>query len=103
MILNEARRSARYSREEIDALDFSGKPPDAGQLSRQWKQILLQGEELIALLPVETVGTCVLDSGGSLFKGGAETLREELKKKAVIFHRGSIRGAFPVFPEASGS
>lgn len=98
MILEEARRTARYSREEVEALDFQGPPPDAAALSRQWKRMLAEAREIIEILPVEGVGTCVLDASGSVFRGDSGTLRNELTRGSIVFHHGSIRGAFPAFP-----
>lgn len=98
LILNEAVRSGRYSRDEISSLDFGGPPPDAGVLAREWKRMLAQAGELISSLPVEKVGTCVLDAAGGLFRGDPAALKRRMALGQILFHPGSIRGAFPSFP-----
>jgi hypothetical protein len=98
LILNEANRSGRYTHEEIASLGFKGPPPDAGSLAQEWKRMLAQAGKIIALLPYEKVGTCVLSASGGLFRGDPSQLENQLRTDAVIFHPGSIRGAFPSFP-----
>jgi hypothetical protein len=93
-ILQEAARSARYSAVEIAALAFDGPPPDAADLSRQWHAALRDAAEIVALLPYQKVGQCVL-RGTDLFRGDAVALREALARGEIRFHAGSIRGAFP--------
>jgi hypothetical protein len=95
MVLAEARRSGRYTALEIEELAFEGSPPDAGDLSRRWAAMLRVAEATIELLPAEHVGTCVLDPGSGLFKGGPPELRQAMGSGRLVFHRGSIRGAFP--------
>lgn len=94
-LLNETRRSSHYSVEEISQLSFSGPAPDASALGRQWHEIQKEAEEIIALLPAEEAGTCVLDDGANLFRGGPEILADALETNIVRFHHGTIRGAFP--------
>lgn len=94
-ILEQARRSTRYSAAEISALSFAGSPPDAGDLSRRWHTILDEANELVAALPPSEVGKCVLDSDGQLFKGDISHLHSALSRNVVRFHEGSIRGALP--------
>jgi hypothetical protein len=98
LILNEAVRSARYTREEISALDFEGPSPDAGDLSREWKKMISQAAEIIALLPPEKMGTCVLDKSMGLFRGDSDALKKHLESGGIRFHPGRIHGAFPSFP-----
>jgi len=93
-ILQEAGRSARYSKVEIEALAFNGPAPDAVDLSRQWHAALQSAAEIVALLPYQNVGQCVL-RGGELFRGEGAALRETLARGEIRFHPGSIRGAFP--------
>lgn len=50
-ILDHVARTARYSREEIDALAFAGRRPSAGDLSRTWHSMLDEARELVAALP----------------------------------------------------
>jgi hypothetical protein len=98
LILSEASRSARYTQEEVDALDFEQGPPDAAALSKSWKVMLGEAAAIAAVLPAEKVGTCVLGASGSLFRGDAGVLKHALEESEIRFHRGSIRGAFPAFP-----
>lgn len=93
-ILQEAGRSARYSAAEIAALAFDGPAPDVVALSHQWHAALQNAARIVALLPYQNVGQCVL-RGGELFRGGAEALREALVRGEIRFHSGSICGAFP--------
>ena len=94
-ILEEARRTARYSDAEIRALDFGGEVPDARELARTWKAQLESARLVLEILPAEEAGRAVLDSSGRLFRGGPEDLRQALLSKQLIFHPGAIRGAFP--------
>lgn len=93
-ILQEARRSARYSAGEIAALAFDGPPPDAAELSRRWHAALENAAQIVALLPYEYTGQCVL-RGGELFRGDGAALREALGRRQIRFHAGTIRGALP--------
>ncbi len=93
-ILEQARRGSRYSRAEIETLDYDGDPPDAAELSAEWRQVLSIAEQMIELLPVEQVGTCVLDQT-TLFKGDVRALRQALAEGRLTFREGSIGGAFP--------
>ena len=93
-ILQEARRSARYSAVEIAALAFDGPAPDATDLSHQWHAALEDATQIVALLPYRNVGQCVF-RGGELFRGNGAALREALARDEIRFHAGSIRGAFP--------
>jgi len=94
LVLAEAGR-ARYSSPEIDELAFDGPRPEAGALSREWAGMVKEAAPVIDLLPAETVGTCVLERAGALFRGSVEALRASLAGNRVIFHSGTIRGAFP--------
>lgn len=93
-ILLEARRSARYSNAEIAALAFDGPPPDAAALSFQWHAVLETAANVVAALPYENVGQCVLRHG-ELFRGNGTDLRAAVAHGEIHFHAGSIRGAFP--------
>jgi hypothetical protein len=93
-ILQEAGRSARYSAVEIAALVFNGPAPDAAELSHHWHAALGNATQIVAMLPYQKVGQCVL-RGGKLFRGDAAALREVLARGEIRFHAGSIRGAFP--------
>ena len=54
-----------------------------------------EAESLIEVLPAETLGTCVLDRAGGLFRGGPAEARDALTAGRLLFHPGTIRGAFP--------
>jgi len=94
-ILEHAGRSGHYSEAEVAELSFSSDPPDAMELSRRWHTILQVSEELIAALPAEEAGKCVLTSAGALFRGGIGEFEPALERREIRFHPGSIRGAFP--------
>jgi hypothetical protein len=94
-ILEEAGRTSRYSAIELCGLDYDGDPPDPGELSRMWRAQMDQARLVVAMLPAAQVGRAVLDSTGRLFRGGADPLREALGSGSLLYHAGSIRGAFP--------
>jgi len=54
-ILHEARRSSRYSDEEIASLAFDGRAPTAGDLSRRWRTALDAAARTVDDLPAEHV------------------------------------------------
>lgn len=94
-ILEQAGRSARYSASEIAALSFDGPPPDAGELSRRWHAMLGEAHEIVALLPPEQAGRCVVDSRGELFVGTLDGARAAISAGLLRFHEGRIHGAWP--------
>jgi len=94
-ILEQAARTARYSRSEVDALAFDGPHPDVAVLSRTWHAILAAARETIDLLPGEHVGTAVLDAEGKPYHGAIDTLQTALPRGEVYFHAGRIKGALP--------
>ncbi len=94
-ILEGAARSGRYSVEEVTQLAFASDPPDAVQLARSWHQLLDSARQVVALLPPDEVGTCVLDRSGGLFRGSPSELPGSLRDGRLLFHRGRIRGALP--------
>jgi hypothetical protein len=94
-ILAEARRTSRYSVDEVRQLAFSGPPPDAADLARRWTALLAAAAQVHDLLPPEEVGKCVLSSAGDLFRGGPDELRAALADARLRFHAGRIRGAYP--------
>jgi hypothetical protein len=94
-IIESAARSGRYSREEVSQLAFSGTPPDAAGLARTWHAMLATARTVIAILPPEQAGTCVLDADADLLLAGPSELPSLLSSRRVTFHRGSIRGAWP--------
>ncbi|HUE84241.1 MAG TPA: hypothetical protein VMM84_19220, partial [Pyrinomonadaceae bacterium] len=98
-ILEQAGRSARYSKSEIDALSFAGPPPNPAELSRSWHVMLIEARELVAVLPPAETGKCVLDQKGNLYSGDPQDLRVGLTKGTVRFHEGRIYGALPIVSE----
>ena len=98
-ILEQARRSSRYSQEEISALAFEGAPPDATRLSRRWHEALEAADTIVARLPAPHVGQAVLTHDGRLFAGDLAALDRALAGDGLIFHPGRIGGALP---EATG-
>lgn len=94
-ILEHAARSGRYSRAEVESLDFAGGVPDAGVLASQWHAALQEGRTLVRALPPDEVGKCVLSRDGELFREGPESLGDALTRGGLLFHAGRIRGAWP--------
>jgi hypothetical protein len=94
-ILEQAARSARYSEAELRGLDFEGEAPSAAELSHRWHAALETARETVALLPAREAGRAVMIRDGGLFRQGPESLREALRKETLVYHEGSIGGAFP--------
>ncbi len=99
-ILEQAGRSARYTQNELDGLAFAGPPPDLATAARAWHAMIGQAREIVGLLPADEAGKCVLDRRGLLYVGAPERLRADLAGGALVFHEGSIRGAFPTLAGA---
>jgi hypothetical protein len=95
-IVEHAARSARYSALEVASLAFDGPPPDAGDLSRRWHAAVDQARVLLALLPAEHAGECVLDPNGELLRGSSEDIARAVRSSAVQYRQGSLRGVLPV-------
>ena len=95
-LLSEARRSGRYSQAELDELSFDGKIPDAGVLGSRWHAVLKEAEQLCRLLEEAESGVCVLEKDGNLCHRSPADLPSALAEGRLLFHRGSIKGAFPV-------
>jgi hypothetical protein len=98
-IVEQAKRSGRYTQQEVALLSFEGPPPDARRLAGSWHAMLREAEELISALPPEAAGTCVMDREGKLYSGAPAELLEQLRAGALRFHAGSIRGSFPQIVE----
>ncbi|MBP7050030.1 MAG: hypothetical protein KBE65_03355 [Phycisphaerae bacterium] len=94
-ILEEAGRSGRYTAAELEGLSFEGSPPDLAGLLRKWRSMLQEGREIVAVLPAGRVGACVLQREGDLYRGNPAQLRQNLAAGDLVFHTGSIRGAYP--------
>jgi hypothetical protein len=93
-ILEQAGRSARYSEDEVAALAFDGRAPDAADLSRRWHRMLTEATAIVKALPSAESGHCVLEAG-RLFRGAPVELQEALGAGRLSFHPGRIRGALP--------
>lgn len=94
-ILEQARRSSRYTNDEISSLSFEGPTPEAADLSRRWRNVLHAAQQIIDRLPAERVGSAVLTSEGELFRGSAPELTRALDSDRLAFHNGVIGGAWP--------
>jgi hypothetical protein len=94
-LVEHAARTARYSSEEVATLAFAGPPPNAADLSRRWHAEIAAARDIVAALPFQEAGKCVLDPVGMLFLGPAPALANALARGGLQFHAGSIRGAFP--------
>ncbi len=95
LILQEAKRSSHYTSADLAELDFSSSPPRIEDLASQWREILREGEKLIALLPADEAGKCILGKNGELYNGTPEELSDALTEDHLILHSGTIKGAFP--------
>lgn len=94
-ILDFAARSSHYSAEEISELDFGSSPPSAARLSEAWREMLSEAGEIVAALPPEKAGCCVLRGDGVLLSVRPEELPGLLERGEILFHAGRLRGAFP--------
>ncbi|MFW5744054.1 MAG: hypothetical protein ACOC2D_12335, partial [Spirochaetota bacterium] len=93
-LLAVAKRQ-RYSRAELASLDFDGETPDAQELGRRWHTILAAADRICETLPADHVGTCVATRNGELCRTDGEALEHALAEGALVFHEGSIGGAWP--------
>jgi hypothetical protein len=94
-VLTHAARTTHYSAAEVGQLAFSGPPPDAAVLSRRWREMLDRAQQIVAALPAEKAGQCVIDSAGALCRAEPGELPALLSAGRVRFHEGRIRGALP--------
>lgn len=94
-LLQEIKRSSRYSQPELDTLDFAGPRPDARVLGAEWHRWLHEAQAIVDRLPEESQGTAVCRQDGTLLAAPAADLDALLARGEVAFHQGSIRGAWP--------
>jgi hypothetical protein len=94
-LIAAARRSSRYSQVELDELAFVESPPDAKTLGVKWHAILQEAVATCDLLPPAEVGTCVITTGGELYRGSADNLSTALENGHITFHKGTLRGVLP--------
>lgn len=95
LILDEAARNSRTSREEWNEIEWEGAAPDLVESKTRWCAALEQGREVIALLPPDEVGKAVTDASGALFRGEPAQLAAASNGNALQFHAGHISGAWP--------
>lgn len=95
LILGEASRSSHYAPTEVAALQWQGEPPDTPGLAREWKFALREAQGVVAALPLEHVGECVLQEDGTPFRGTLDEYHAAQSENRILFHAGSIRGAWP--------
>ena len=69
---------------------------DIGDLSQKWHDMIWRARETVKLLPPSEVGKVVMTREGELFKGDDATLQNALADNAIVFHEGTIGGAWPV-------
>jgi len=95
-ILEEAARTAHYSKPELEALAFDGTPPDHVSLTRTWREALAEARTIVAILPPDHIGEAVIDIDAKApFRGTTSDLSKALTEGRIHFHPGSIGGAFP--------
>ncbi len=94
-ILEQAARSARYSAAELAALSFEGEAPDAAALAKKWHSMLEQASRIVAMLPAQHAGKCVLGARGELFTLSPDRIASSLGANEIRFHEGSLHGALP--------
>ena len=95
LVLEEAARTAHYSRSEINELDWHDAPPDFIALKTQWRAALNDAPAFIETLPIDKLGQAVLDATGAIFAGDVAQLKAALMNQNVHFHAGRIGGAWP--------
>lgn len=94
-ILEQASRSAHYSQKEYETLAFADYSPNIIELTKAWRAMLTGANILISHLPEDHIGCCVLNRDGSLYKGSATELVDAIQSDSVLFHIGSVCGAWP--------
>lgn len=102
LILAEARRSGRYTQEELQEVTFRGEAPDAAVLGAKWHDMLREADGVIDSLAGRKAGTCVPERSGQLCRRSAVDTIKALQNDELIFHHGSIGGAVPVVRSICG-
>ena len=97
-LLQEIRRGSRYSQAEIDLLDFEDAPPTAAEVGQRWHMQLNEADIICEILPVDQVGSAVIAADGNLCRLDSTLLIGSIEGSTIGFHKGSIGGAWPVFP-----
>jgi hypothetical protein len=103
-IIEQAGRSAHYSKPDLATLAFDGRTPDIEELGKRWRTMLREADDTASRLPEDRVGTCVLTRNGELLRVTGDALASAVENDAIIFHEGSIRGAWPrLRPDGQGA
>lgn len=95
LILDEAARNSRTSRQEWNEIEWEGAAPDLVESKVAWRAALAQAREMVALLPPEEIGKAVTNESGALFRADVPQLEVALTRNALRFHAGHIGGAWP--------
>jgi hypothetical protein len=98
-IIEQAARSTHYSKAELDTLAYDGPQPDIENLSKTWREMLLEAREIMQHLPEKEVGTCILDKNETLFHGSVMKLQDAIEHNTLCYHQGTICGAWPSITE----
>ncbi len=95
LIISEASRNAKISRDECNEIAWDGAAPDFVELKEMWRAAVADAGEIIEMLPPEQVGKAVLLSSGDVFHGDVAQLRNASQNDELIFHDGYIGGVWP--------
>ncbi len=85
----------RYAQAEFDHYVKTPERIDAAVVMRKWHEMIWAARETITILPPEKAGKCVANADGTLFRGNDNELREALEADRIVFHEGTIGGAWP--------
>lgn len=94
-ILEHAARTGHFTPEEVAELAFAGERPDPSNLARRWHAALDAAQAVVATLPADEAGGCVLE-GDELCLLAPVALVTAMNRGEIRYRSGSIRGAFPV-------
>ena len=92
-VLDQAARTARYTEADLEHLQFGGVRPTAADLSCTFRAALAQARAIVALLPPDSLGQCVLTAAGAPAHWSDDELPAMLPQ--LRFHSGALHGAFP--------
>jgi len=95
LVVEEANRNAKYSREELQNLEWEATAPIFSALKGLWRQEVASAREIIATLQPDQVGQAVLNRDGTVFRDDAGELRLKINSGDLLFHPGRIRGVWP--------